>query len=153
MSHVPALLPLRFAHWEGRNAFLVFFPAAVVQTGDARSTWPVEVLVASSARAADQPVFPTGGSWASARPRARSPALLAGITPFKPGAGAGYGPDCVRRVLRSSGDESPCCDRGVPSWGTEGRAVTGASGPSLTAWMPWALLRRKFFHSVRWYSA
>lgn len=151
MSHVPALLLLRFAHWEGRNAFLVFFLAAVVQTGMlaqhlASRRWP---------RPPRAPQISQSFNWRSwgigVAAGSLTGALLAGITPFKPGQAlamaliacvAGSFGHLVMKALKR--------DRGVPSWGTEGRAVTGASG-LLDRVDALGFAAPVFFHSVRWY--
>jgi phosphatidate cytidylyltransferase len=78
-------------------------------------------------------------------------ALLAGITPFKPGqafvmaliAGlAGTLGHLVMKALKR--------DRGVTNWGSEARSVTGATG-LLDRVDALCFAAPVFFHSVRWY--
>ncbi|GAB4204564.1 MAG: phosphatidate cytidylyltransferase [Tibeticola sp.] len=151
MSHVPALLLLRFANWEGRSAFLVFFLAAVVQTGMlaqhlASRRWPQPPRAPQISQSFN---WRSWGIGVAAGPL--TGALLAGITPFKPGQAlamafiacvAGSFGHLVMKALKR--------DRGVPSWGADARAVTGASG-LLDRVDALGFAAPVFFHSVRWY--
>ncbi len=151
MSHVPALLLLRFPKWGDRNAFLVFFLVFVVQTG----------MVAqhlASRRLRRAPYAPrisqsfNGSSWAiGVAAGGLLGGLLAGITPFKPGQAlamalvacvAGSGGHLVMKALKR--------DRGAPTWGAQGQSVTGASG-LLDRVDALCFAAPVFFHSVRWY--
>ena len=76
--------------------------------------------------------------------------LLAGITPFKPGqalamaliacASGSLGHLVMKAIKR---------DRGIPSWGSQGRSVTGASG-LLDRVDALSFAAPVFFHSIRW---
>jgi phosphatidate cytidylyltransferase len=151
MSHVPALLMLKFPDYDGKNAFLVFFLVLVVQI-----CMVTQHLV--SRRLQLPPVAPAISqsfnwrSWGIGMAVASlCGALLAGITPWVPGTAfafsfiacfAGSMGHLVMKALKR--------DRGIPSWGAQGRAVTGAGGlldrvDALCCAAP------VFFHSARWY--
>ena len=151
MSHVPALLLLDFAGYEGRSAFLVFFLALVVQT-----CMIVQHLAAHRFRFAPTvPHVSQSFNWPTWTLGVLSGgalgALLGGITPFKPmqalgmalvASAAGSLGHLVMKALKR--------DRGVTNWGAQGQSVTGAAGlldrvDSLCFAAP------VFFHSVRWY--
>jgi phosphatidate cytidylyltransferase len=78
-------------------------------------------------------------------------ALLAGITPWVPGTAfafsfiaclAGSMGHLVMKALKR--------DRGIPSWGTQGKSVTGAGG-LLDRVDALCFAAPVFFHSVRWH--
>ena len=151
MSHVPALLLLEFANYRDRGAFLVIFLALVVQTS-------MVVQYVATHRLRRAPVAPAISisfnwlSWGIAVGVASVfGALLAGITPFKPGQAfamaliaciAGSLGHLVMKAIRR--------DRGVPDWGTQGDGVTGANG-LLDRVDALCFAAPVFFHSVRWY--
>ncbi len=151
ISHVPALLLLKFPDYQGKSAFLVFFLVFVVQTcmivqhlvgkrlGKAPSapgisksfnwtSWLIAVLVASL----------VGG-------------LMAGLTPFKPAQAVAMAMiACVAGSLGHLVMKALKRDRGTTNWGTEGKSVTGASG-LLDRVDALCFAAPVFFHSVRWY--
>jgi len=154
MSHVPALLLLRFAHYDQRGAFLVLFLVLVVQ-----SCMVTQHLVArrlmqlGKAPSADQisQSFSWRAWWAGMTTGSLLGALLAGITPFVPGqafalsflaCGAGSLGHLVMKALKR--------DRGIPIWRGQAKAVTGAGG-MLDRIDALCFAAPVFFHSVRWY--
>lgn len=151
MSHVPALLLLRFAGYEGKQAFLVFFLVIVVQ-----SCMVAQHL--ASRRLARRPVAPHVSSsfnWPSwgigLAAGGLLGALLSGITPFKPGQALGMALiACVAGSLGHLVMKALKRDRGVTNWGNESRSVTGATG-MLDRVDAMCFSAPVFFHSVRWY--
>ncbi|MDD5030225.1 MAG: phosphatidate cytidylyltransferase [Rhodoferax sp.] len=154
MSHVPALLLLKFANYDQKNAFLVFFLVLVVQ-----SCMVTQHLVArrlmqlGKAPAAGKisQSFSWRAWWAGMATGSLLGALLAGITPFVPGqafalsfiaCAAGSLGHLVMKALKR--------DRGIPIWRGQGRAVTGAGG-MLDRIDALCFAAPVFFHSVRWY--
>lgn len=149
MSHVPALLLLKFPRFEGRTAFLVLFLVLVVQT-----CMLVQHLVAQRL---DRPVAPA----ISASFQWRSLAigllvggllggLLAGLTPFKPARALAMAlVACLAGSLGHLVMKAIKRDRGVTHWGLAGRSVTGASG-LLDRVDALCFAAPVFFHSVRW---
>jgi phosphatidate cytidylyltransferase len=151
MSHVPALLLLDFPGYRGKQAFLVFFLVLVVQT-----CMLVQYLASRLLRRAPTAPHVSGSfNWAGCAIGVTAGgvlgALLAGITPFKPGqafvmaliAGlAGTLGHLVMKALKR--------DRGVTNWGSEARSVTGATG-LLDRVDALCFAAPVFFHSVRWY--
>ena len=151
MSHVPALLLLEFPRYEGKQAFLVFFLALVVQT-----CMVVQYLVGR--RWPRQPVAPNVSqsfSWTSwfAGMAAGSllGALLTGITPFKPGQALAMAAlACATGSLGHLVMKALKRDRGVTNWGGQMKSVTGANG-LLDRVDALCFAAPVFFHSVRWY--
>lgn len=151
LSHVPALLLLDFPSWSGRGIFLVFFLVVVVQSGLlaqhlATRRWPRPPVAPEISQS-----FQWRGWSVGLAAGGLVGALLAGITPFKPGqalavallaCGAGSAGRLVMKAIKR--------DRGVPSWGRLGRSVTGASG-LLDRLDALCFAAPIFFHSVRWY--
>ena len=151
ISHVPALLLLKFPNYQGKNAFLVFFLVFVVQTcmivqhlvgkrlkklpsapdiskSFNWTSWSIAILVASL----------VGG-------------LMAGLTPFKPAQAVAMAMiACVAGSLGHLVMKALKRDRGITNWGKEGRSVTGASG-LLDRVDALCFAAPVFFHSVRWY--
>jgi phosphatidate cytidylyltransferase len=77
--------------------------------------------------------------------------LLTGITPFKPGQALGMALiACVAGSMGHLVMKALKRDRGVPNWGAQGQAVTGASG-LLDRVDALCFAAPVFFHSVRWY--
>jgi phosphatidate cytidylyltransferase len=151
ISHVPALLLLKFPGYEGKNAFLVFFLVFVVQGG-----MIVQHLV--SQRLARTPSAPNVSksfnwmSWAVAMVIASLVGgVMGGLTPFKPAQAVAMAfIACMAGSLGHLVMKALKRDRGITNWGKEGRSITGASGlldrvDSLCFAAP------VFFHSVRWY--
>lgn len=151
ISHVPALLLLKFPNYQGKNAFLVFFLVFVVQ-----SCMIVQHLVGRKLkRPANAPNVSKSFNWTSwliaVVVASLLGGLLAGLTPFKPAQAVAMAfIACVSGSLGHLVMKALKRDRGIPNWGNRGVGVTGASG----------LLDRVdalcfgapiFFHSVRWY--
>jgi phosphatidate cytidylyltransferase len=151
MSHVPALMLLKFPNYDGKNAFLVFFLVFVVQT-----CMIVEYLVGRKLqRPPSAPNVSKSFNWTSwfiaVVAASLLGGLLAGLTPFKPAQAVAMAfIACVSGSLGHLVMKALKRDRGIPNWGKRGVGVTGASG----------LLDRVdalcfgapiFFHSVRWY--
>ena len=151
MSHVPALLLLDFDKYEGKQAFLVFFLALVIQ-----SCMVAQYLVSRRwPRPGAAPHISGSFNWPSwlAGVFAGSllGALLAGITPFKPGqAFALAALACATGSLGHLVMKALKRDRGVRHWGGQLRSVTGASG-LLDRVDALCFAAPVFFHSVRWY--
>lgn len=151
MSHVPALLLLKFPNYQGKNAFLVFFLVFVVQSG-----MIVQHLVGR--RLKRKPSAPNVSqsfnwiSWLVAVVVASlMGGLLAGLTPFKPAQAVAMALiACVAGSLGHLVMKALKRDRGVTSWGSQGRSVTGASG-LLDRVDALCFAAPVFFHSVRWY--
>ena len=151
MSHVPALLLLKFPGYENRNAFLVFFLVIVVQV------CMVTQHIASR-QLAQRPVAPaistsfTWRSWGTGvAVGSLLGGLLAGITPWVPGtAFAAAFIACVAGSLGHFVMKALKRDRGIPSWGAQGKSVTGAGG-LLDRVDALCFAAPVFFHSARWY--
>ena len=151
MSHVPALLLLKFPNYQGKNAFLVFFLVFVVQ-----SCMVVQHLV--SRRLKRQPSAPQVSksfnwtSWLIAVVAGSLVGgLMAGLTPFQPGQAVAMGLiACVSGSMGHLVMKALKRDRGITNWGAEGRSITGASG-LLDRVDALCFAAPIFFHSVRWY--
>jgi phosphatidate cytidylyltransferase len=154
LSHVPALLLLKFPNYDQKNAFLVFFLVLVVQTCMVTQHLVARRLMqlgkAPTAPAISQS-FTWRAWWAGMVTGSLLGALLAGITPFVPGqafalsfiaCAAGSLGHLVMKALKR--------DRGIPIWRDQGRAVTGAGG-MLDRIDALCFAAPVFFHSVRWY--
>lgn len=151
MSHVPALLMLRFPGYNHRNAFMVFFLVLVVQvcmvTQHLVGRWlkktPVAPAISSSFHWA---------SWTSGMLVASVlGAALAGITPWVPGTAFAFSfIACLAGSLGHFVMKALKRDRGIPSWGAQGRATTGAGG-LLDRVDALCFAAPVFFHSARWY--
>jgi phosphatidate cytidylyltransferase len=151
MSHVPALLLLDFPDYQDRGAFLVFFLVLVVQTCMVVQT----VAARRLRRAPSAPLISSSFNWVSwgvgVGVACVLGALLAGITPFKPGqAFAMAFIACVAGSLGHLVMKAIKRDRGIPNWGLQGDGVTGANG-LLDRVDALCFSAPVFFHSVRWY--
>nr|WP_295772686.1 phosphatidate cytidylyltransferase [Rhodoferax sp.] len=151
MSHVPALLLLKFPGYDNRNAFLVFFLVLVVQVCMVTQHF-------ASRRLQRPPVAPAISksfnwrSWAiGVATGSLLGAMLAGITPWVPGtAFAAAFVACVAGSLGHLVMKALKRDRGIPNWGEEGQSVTGAGG-LLDRVDALCFAAPVFFHSARWY--
>ena len=151
MSHVPALLLLKFPGYDNRNAFLVFFLVLVVQVCMVTQHF-------ASRRLQRPPVAPaisTSFNWRrwgiGVATGSLLGALLAGITPWVPAtAFAAAFVACVAGSLGHFVMKALKRDRGIPSWGAEGQSVTGAGG-LLDRVDALCFAAPVFFHSARWY--
>jgi phosphatidate cytidylyltransferase len=151
MSHVPALLMLKFPGYDNRNAFLVFFLVLVVQVCMVTQHFasrrlqrpPVAPAISSSFNWQSWGIGVAAGSLLGA--------MLAGITPWVPGtAFAAAFVACVAGSLGHFVMKALKRDRGIPSWGAEGQSVTGAGG-LLDRVDGLCFAAPVFFHSARWY--
>ncbi len=151
MSHVPALLLLKFPNFAGKNAFLVFFLVLVVQT-----CMIVQHLVGQRLRRPPRaPNVSKSFNWTSWLIAVISASflggLMAGLTPFKPGQAVAMALiACVAGSLGHLVMKALKRDRGITNWGTEGKSITGASG-LLDRVDALCFAAPVFFHSVRWY--
>ena len=151
MSHVPALLLLKFPGYGGKSAFLVFFLVLVVQSGMLAQHLASRRLKLSPAAPQISQSFNWRSWWVGMAVGSSVGTLLAGITPFAPGqafamsliaCGAGSLGHLVMKALKR--------DRGIPIWRGQGTAVTGAGG-LLDRVDALCFAAPVFFHSVRWY--
>ena len=151
MSHVPALLLLKFPGYDNRNAFLVFFLVIVVQTCMVTQHIASRKLQGTPVAPAISQSF-TWHSWGiGVAVGSLLGALLAGITPWVPGtAFAAAFVACVAGSLGHFVMKALKRDRGIPSWGSQGQSVTGAGG-LLDRVDALCFAAPVFFHSVRWY--
>ena len=151
MSHVPALLLLKFPGYDNKNAFMVFFLVLVVQTCMVTQHFVSRKLPSPPVAPAISQSF-NWRSWLVGMSVASVfGALLAGITPWVPGTAfafsfiacaAGSMGHFVMKALKR--------DRGIPNWGPEGQGVTGAGG-LLDRVDALCFAAPVFFHSARWY--
>ena len=151
MSHVPALLMLKFPDYDRRNAFLVFFLVIVVQT-----CMVTQHLVARQfVRPPVAPAISTSFRWHSwiigVLAGSVFGALLAGITPWVPGTAFAFALiACLAGTMGHFVMKALKRDRGIPSWGPEGSPTTGAGG-LLDRVDALCFAAPVFFHSARWY--
>ena len=151
ISHVPALLLLKFPDYQGKSAFLVFFLVFVVQ-----SCMIVQHLVNRRwPRTPTAPHVSQSFNWTGWLVAILTASfiggLLSALTPFKPAQAVAMALiACVSGSLGHLVMKALKRDRGVTNWGTEGRSVTGASG-LLDRVDALCFAAPVFFHSVRWY--
>ncbi len=154
ISHVPALLLLKFPNYQGKNAFLVFFLVFVVQ-----SCMLVQYLVDNKLKSKPHllvaPQISTTFNWTGWLIAVVVASLLGGLlsalTPFKPAQAVAMALiACVAGSLGHLVMKALKRDRGITNWGTEGKSVTGASG-LLDRVDALCFAAPVFFHSVRWY--
>ena len=151
MSHVPALLMLHFPGYDHRNAFMVFFLVMVVQvcmvTQHLSGRWLQKKPVAPAISAS----FNWTSWWLGMVTASVFGAALAGITPWVPGTAFAFSfIACLAGSLGHFVMKALKRDRGIPSWGAQGRAVTGAGG-LLDRVDALCFAAPVFFHSARWY--
>jgi len=151
MSHVPALLMLHFPGYDHRNAFMVFFLVMVVQvcmvTQHLCGRWMQRRAVAPAISSS----FHWAGFWIGISVASVFGAALAGITPWVPGTAFAFSfIACLAGSMGHFVMKALKRDRGVPSWGAQGRAVTGAGG-LLDRVDALCFAAPVFFHSARWY--
>ncbi|OQW88192.1 MAG: phosphatidate cytidylyltransferase [Rhodoferax ferrireducens] len=154
MSHVPALLLLKFPDYDSKNAFLVFFLVLVVQT-----CMLIQHLVSRRLIELGKPPsipnisqsFSWRAWWSGMVSGSVLGALLTGITPFAAGqafslafiaCAAGSMGHLVMKALKR--------DRGIPMWRGRDKSVTGAGG-MLDRIDALCFAAPVFFYSVRWY--
>ncbi len=151
MSHVPALLLLKFPGYDNKNAFMVFFLVLVVQTcmvtqhfaARKLSRKPVAPAISDSF---NWPSWGIGISVASV-----FGGLLFFITPWVPATALAFSfIACVAGSMGHFVMKALKRDRGIPNWGAEGQGVTGAGG-LLDRVDALCFAAPVFFHSARWY--
>ncbi|NML47941.1 phosphatidate cytidylyltransferase [Ramlibacter sp. G-1-2-2] len=153
MSHVPALLLLRFPgrNYDGKQAFLVFFLVFVVQ-----ACMLVQHLVARRfTRPPSLPAVSASFNWQGAAVGVLAGSVLGAalsfITPFRPEqALAAAFVACVAGLLGHLVMKALKRDRGVTSWGPRTLSITGANG-LLDRVDALCFAAPIFFHTVRWY--
>ena len=157
ISHVPALLLLKFPNYQGKQAFLVFFLVFVVQ-----SCMLVQYLVDKKFKPAQHPWFKPiapkiskSFNWTGWLIAVVVASLIGGLmsalTPFKPAQAVAMALiACVAGSLGHLVMKALKRDRGITNWGSEGKSVTGASG-LLDRVDALCFAAPVFFHSVRWY--
>ena len=155
ISHVPALLLLKFPNYQGKNAFLVFFVVFVVQ-----SCMLVQYVVDHKLKQKLKlkPVAPNisqSFNWTGWLIAVLVASLIGGLmsalTPFKPAQAVAMALiACVAGSLGHLVMKALKRDRGITNWGSEGKSVTGASG-LLDRVDALCFAAPVFFHSVQWY--
>ena len=149
MSHVPALMLLKFPKFAGKTAFLVLFLVLVVQT-----CMVVQHVIARRWQRPVAPAISASFQWRSWAIGLLVGGLLggalAGLTPFKPARALAMAlVACAAGSLGHLVMKAIKRDRGVTHWGAAGRSVTGASG-LLDRVDALCFAAPVFFHSVRW---
>lgn len=151
MSHVPALLLLKFPGYDNKNAFMVFFLVFVVQICMVTQHLASRQLQRAPVAPAISQSFNWTSCWIGVGVGSLAGALLAGITPWVPGTAfafafiaclAGSMGHLVMKALKR--------DRGIPNWGTHVQSVTGAGG-LLDRVDALCFAAPVFFHSAKWY--
>ena len=151
ISHVPALLLLKFPDYQGKNAFLVFFLVFVVQSCMivqhlVNQRWPRKPIAPHVSQS-----FNWTGWLIAVLVGGLIGGMLGGLTPFKPAQAVAMALiACVAGSLGHLVMKALKRDRGITNWGTEGKSVTGASG-LLDRVDALCFAAPVFFHSVRWY--
>jgi phosphatidate cytidylyltransferase len=151
MSHVPALLMLKFPNYDNRNAFMVFFLVLVVQICMVTQhlvsrRWPRTPAAPAISQSFNWPSWGIGMAVASL-----SAALFAGITPWVPGTAFAFAfIACLAGSLGHFVMKALKRDRGIPNWGAQGMSTTGAGG-LLDQVDALCFAAPVFFHSARWY--
>ena len=151
MSHVPALLLLKFPQYQSRNAFLVFFLVIVVQTCMVTQHLAARKLKRPPVAPAISQSFNWRSWWIGIIVASLLGALLAGITPWVPGTAFAFA--FIASVAGSMGHfvmKALKRDRGIPNWGAQGRSVTGAGG-LLDRVDALCFAAPVMYHSARWY--
>ena len=154
MSHVPALLLLKFPHYNQKNGFLVLFLVLVVQSCMVTQHLVSHRLMQLGKRPA-VPAISQSFIWrawyAGMAVGSLMGALLSGITPFVPGQA--FGLSLVACAAGSMGHlvmKALKRDRGIPIWRGQRTAVTGAGG-MLDHIDALCFAAPVFFYSARWY--
>jgi phosphatidate cytidylyltransferase len=151
MSHVPALLLLKFPGYDNKNAFMVFFLVMVVQIC-------MVTQHLASRKLQRKPVAPAisqSFNWVSwgigIFVASLCGALLAGITPWVPGTAFAFAfIACLAGSMGHFVMKALKRDRNIPSWGAQGQSVTGAVG-LLDRVDALCFAAPVFFHSMRWH--
>ena len=151
ISHVPALLLLKFPGYEGKSAFLVFFLVFVVQSCMliqhlVDGKWPRPPIAPRVSQ-----TFNWTGWLIAVGAASLMGGVLGGLTPFQPAQAVAMALiACVAGSLGHLVMKALKRDRGITNWGAEGKSVTGATG-LLDRVDALCFAAPVFFHSVRWY--
>lgn len=150
LSHVPALYMLHFPNYQNKNAFLVFFLIATVQSAlifqfiYKKYLYRINRLENTLYSRMRPGLF-------SVLTCAICCGLMAGVTPFKPGQAFAIG--LVTAVLALLGQfliKIIQSQNGLPQWQGSVTATTGTTG-YFTKLGALCFAAPLFFHSVRWY--
>jgi phosphatidate cytidylyltransferase len=151
MSHVPALLLLRFPGYDNKNAFMVFFLVMVVQICMVTQHLASRKLQRKPVAPAISQSFNWTSWFIGIGVASLCGALLAGITPWVPGTAFAFSfIACVAGSMGHLVMKALKRDRGIPSWGSQGQSVTGAVG-LLDRVDALCFAAPVFFHSARWH--
>ena len=151
MSHVPALLLLKFPGYDNKNAFMVFFLVLVVQTCMVTQHFAARKLPSPPVAPAISQSFNWRSWLIGVSVASVFGALLAGITPWVPGTAFAFSfIACAAGSLGHFVMKALKRDRGIPNWGPDGQGVTGAGG-LLDRVDALCFAAPVFFHSARWY--
>ena len=151
MSHVPALLLLKFPGYDNKNAFMVFFFVLVVQTSMVTQHHLSRKVNKPLAAPAISSSFSWYSMWMGVLAGSIVGGLLAGITPWVPGTAFAFSfIACTAGAMGHLVMKALKRDRGIPSWGPKVASVTGAGG-LLNRVDALCFAAPVFFHSVRWY--
>ena len=151
ISHVPALLLLKFPDYQGKNAFLVFFLVFVVQSCMivqhlVDRKWPRKPIAPHVSQS-----FNWTGWLIAVAVASLVGGVMGGLTPFKPAQAVAMALiACVAGSLGHLVMKALKRDRGITNWGSEVKSVTGATG-LLDRVDALCFAAPVFFHSVRWY--
>ncbi|MBC7609482.1 MAG: phosphatidate cytidylyltransferase [Polaromonas sp.] len=151
ISHVPALLLLKFPNYQGKNAFLVFFLVFVVQSCMivqhlVDRKWPRKPIAPHVSQS-----FNWTGWLIAVAVASLVGGVMGGLTPFKPAQAVAMALiACVAGSLGHLVMKALKRDRGITNWGSEVKSVTGATG-LLDRVDALCFAAPVFFHSVRWY--
>ena len=151
MSHVPALLLLKFPGYDNKSAFMVFFLVIVVQVCMVTQHLASRKLK----RPPVAPAISQSFNWASwsigIGMGSLFGGLLAGITPWVPATALAFAfIACVAGSMGHLVMKALKRDRGIPSWGVNVQSVTGAGG-LLDRVDALCFAAPVFFHSAKWY--
>ena len=151
MSHVPALLLLKFPGYDNKNAFMVFFLVLVVQTCMVTQHFAARKL----RRKPVAPAISESFNWPSWSIGIAVASVFGGllffITPWVPATALAFSfIACVAGSMGHFVMKALKRDRGIPNWGPEGQGVTGAGG-LLDRVDALCFAAPVFFHSARWY--
>ncbi len=151
MSHVPALLMLKFPGYDNRNAFMVFFLVIVVQTCMVAQHLAARKMQRTPVAPAISESFNWPSWWVGIFVASLFGGALFFITPWVPGTALAFA--FIASVAGSMGHfvmKALKRDRGIPNWGSQGTAVTGAAG-LLDRVDALCFAAPVFFHSAKWY--
>jgi phosphatidate cytidylyltransferase len=151
MSHVPALLLLKFPEYSNKNAFMVLFLVLIVQTCMVTQHLVSRKFQRLPVAPAISHSFNWTSFWTGIVTGSLLGALLAGITPWVPATAFAFSfIACFAGSLGHLVMKALKRDRGIPSWGVHVKSVTGAGG-LLDRIDALCFAAPVFFHSAKWY--